>query len=99
MAQERSMAALFADTFYWIALAAFNDSAHQRAPAIVEMPNRGPRLRLTAAGKGWPTLRMHLSGAWFSRGRTDGTNRSRLRTGKPSVPRAYKLVDMWIRST
>jgi hypothetical protein len=27
------MIALFADTFYWIALADFTDSAHQRAPA------------------------------------------------------------------
>jgi len=27
------MTALFADTFYWIALADFNDSAHQRALA------------------------------------------------------------------
>jgi predicted nucleic acid-binding protein len=28
------MTALFADTFYWIALADFNDSAHQRALTI-----------------------------------------------------------------
>jgi predicted nucleic acid-binding protein len=28
------MTALFADTFYWIALADFNDSAHQRALAL-----------------------------------------------------------------
>jgi hypothetical protein len=28
------MTALFADTFYWIALADFADSAHQRALAI-----------------------------------------------------------------
>ena len=28
------MSAIFADTFYWIALADFNDSAHQRALAL-----------------------------------------------------------------
>ena len=28
------MTALFADTFYWIALADFTDSAHQRALAL-----------------------------------------------------------------
>src|ERR1017187_2239837 len=31
LAQERGMSALFADTFYWIALTDFSDSAHQRA--------------------------------------------------------------------
>jgi predicted nucleic acid-binding protein len=34
------MTALFADTFYWIALADFADSAHQRALALTfEQPN------------------------------------------------------------
>ena len=28
------MTALFADTFYWIALADFNDNAHRRALAL-----------------------------------------------------------------
>jgi hypothetical protein len=31
LAQARGMTALFADTFYWVALADFSDSAHQRA--------------------------------------------------------------------
>ena len=34
MAQEGDIIALFADTFYWIALADFTDSAHQRALAV-----------------------------------------------------------------
>jgi alkylhydroperoxidase family enzyme len=34
LAQERGMTALFADTFYWIALADFSDSAHRRALAL-----------------------------------------------------------------
>jgi hypothetical protein len=38
------MTALFADTFYWIALADFNDSAHQRAMTTglyIQRPDKG----------------------------------------------------------
>jgi hypothetical protein len=34
LAQERSLTALFANTFYWIALVDFNDTAHLRALAL-----------------------------------------------------------------
>jgi hypothetical protein len=34
LAQKRGMTALFADTFYWVALADFTDSAHWRALAL-----------------------------------------------------------------
>jgi len=35
------MTALFADTFYWVALADFTDSAHQRALSLTaERPRR-----------------------------------------------------------
>jgi predicted nucleic acid-binding protein len=34
MAKDRGMTPVFADTFYWIALADFNDRAHNRAVAL-----------------------------------------------------------------
>ncbi len=47
------MTALFADTFYWVALADFNDSAHERALAITAERQSQQLLLRT---KSWPNI-------------------------------------------